>query len=228
MPAISLVRSGESWTVDALWPRTNVVGTVVDRVNGDIIEIDGKGYRENSWGRYLLSVDGWDFMVFSEESGEGVLLVMQTYHASEKLDFADLSFYDNGELVSERFTPVENSMGWYHRSWRWDGESHSCVPESTVLTLKNERYQVTANIEIGDRQRPMLSNATLGTRIFFIQEHFPTVNGEISRTDTGELVTEFSGQAGGEFAFHKSPSLLPRSEFYCKLWGLSKFSRFLK
>lgn len=213
----------ESWTVDALWPRTNVVGTVTDRRNGDVIDIDGKGYRENSWGRYLLSIDGWDFMVFSEDDENGVLMVMQTYHKSKELDFVDVSFYDNGELKSARFTGKDNQLSWIHPDWKWDPEPRSCVPTNTQITMSDDEYIVEAYVDIGDRQRPMLSDATIGTTIFFIQEHFPTVSGVIKRKSTGEVVTEFSGQAGGEFAYHKD--LAPyHSDLYCQYWGWSKFS----
>ena len=218
------IPGAQSWTVDALWPRTNVTGTVIDRRTGEQIAIDGKGYRENSWGRYLLSIDGWDFMVFSEEAETGVLMVMQTYHASDDLDFVDVSFHDNGQLVSERFSAADKTVGWWHPDWKWDPEPRSCVPESTRLHLRNDRYEITAEVEIGDRQRPMLSDATIGTTIFFIQEHFPTVSGEIRRVSDGSLVTTFSGQAGGEFAFHKDIALV-HSDLWCTVWGQSKFYR---
>jgi hypothetical protein len=67
-----------------------VVGTVKVRNTGQVIAIDGKGYRENSLGRYLLSIDGWDFVVFSQEKEDGVLIVVQTHHKSKDLDFLDV------------------------------------------------------------------------------------------------------------------------------------------
>lgn len=220
------IPGAQIWTVDALWPRTNVVGTVIDRRTGEHIAIDGKGYRENSWGRYLLSIDGWDFMVFSEEQEDGVLMVMQTYHASDDLDFVDASFYDNGNLVSQRFSAADGTVSWWHPDWRWDPEPRSCVPENTRILLRNNDYEISAQVEIGDRQRPMLSDATIGTTIFFIQEHFPTVTGEIRRVSDGSLVTTFAGQAGGEFAFHKDIALY-HTDAWCTLWGQSKFYRHL-
>jgi hypothetical protein len=77
-------------------------------------------------------------------------------------------------------------------------------------------------VEIGSRQGPLLSIATIGTTIFFIQEHFPTVTGVVKRADTGQVVTTFSGQAGGEFSFRKDAASW-HSSLYCNLWGRSHF-----
>ncbi|MCG8669275.1 MAG: hypothetical protein MI867_07655 [Pseudomonadales bacterium] len=214
----------EIWTVDAMWPRTNVVGKVVVRSTGEEIDIDGKGYRENSWGRYLLSIDGWDFLVFSEDHEDGVLMVMQTYHRSKELDFLDVSFYDNGELVAQRFRPTRNEFGWIHPDWQWDSRAQQCVPQNTVLKAENDDYLIEAEVEIGERQAPMLSDKTIGTRIYFIQEHFPSVTGTITNKTTGEVVSEFSGQAGGEFSFTKKLFGFPTSDSGCKRWGDRKFS----
>lgn len=215
----------ELWSVDALWPRTNVKGSVKNRTTGEVVAIDGKGYRENSWGRYLLSIDGWDFLVFSEDDEDGVLMVMQTYHRSEDLDFLDISFYDeNNELVAQRFTPKNNEFGWLHPDWSWDERSQQCVPQNTVLEAENDLYRIEANVEIGERQVPMLSNKTIGTRIYFIQEHFPRVSGVIKNVKTGEVVKHFEGQAGGEFSFTKKLLGGARSDVACKKWGDKRFS----
>lgn len=215
--------ASEIWTVDAIWPRTNVVGKVTVRATGEEIAIDAKGYRENSWGRYLLSIDGWDFLVFSEDEEDGVLMVMQTYHRSADLDFLDISFYEDGQLVAERFRPTAGEFGWVHPNWQWDSRSRQCVPQDTVLVAENARYRVEASVVIDERQAPMLSNKTIGTKIYFIQEHFPSVEGVIVNKMTGEEIP-FAGQAGGEFSFTKKLIGFATSEDGCKAWGDRHFS----
>ena len=65
--------------------------------------------------------------------------------------------------------------------------------------------------------RPMLSNATLGTSIFFIQEHFTWVTGVIKRAD-GTVVDTFRARGGGEFARTRDVALW-HSNLWCDLWG---------
>lgn len=214
----------EKWAVDAIWPRTDVQGTFKVLATNEIIPIDAKGYREDSWGTWLLSIDGWDFMVFSEFEDQGVLLSMQTYHRSESMDFLDASFYDHGELVTARFRPTRGELGWIHPDWKWDARARQCVPQNTEIVAQNERYRIEAHVDIGSRQVPILSNKTLGTRIYFIQEHLPSVTGTIRNRETGEIVDTFEGQAGGEFSFTKKLFGGARSDAQCKQWGDSKFS----
>jgi len=226
---------GEVWTVDVVWPSTEVRGTVRVLETGEIVEIEGHGYRENSWGRYALTPDGWDFFVFSEdredlesagiEAEKGVSLVMQTYHKSTSLDFADLSFYDGRELRNLRFKAEDGEMGWYHSSWRWDSEPWQCVPEDLVLVLENKAYRVDVDVTMGlENQRPILSNLTAPVAIYFIQEMFPYFEGTIINKMTGKVVREFDGFGGGEFSFHKSARLWPAMGFECNLWGWHHFS----
>ncbi len=225
----------EIWTVDVIWPRTVVRGTITDLSTGETIDIDGHGYRENSWGRYLLTPDGWDFYVFSEDrddlaaagipEDEGVSMVVQTYHKSELLDFTDISFYDDGELKNLRFEAAQGEMSWWHPHWQWDNESWQCVPLDAQFDLEDEDYRIEVDVTIGlENERPILSDITLPVARYFIQELFPHYEGRIVNKHTGRLVREFSGHGGGEFSFYKSARLWPAPTPLCNWWGWSKFS----
>lgn len=213
----------EEWNVDVTWPRTNVVGTVKYLKTGQVIPVNGKGYREDSWGKYLLSVDGWDFLVFGENSATGVTGTWQTYHKSNKMDYLDISFYDNGVLKMQRFHSHKNEMGWRHPNWKWDGDANSCVPTNTRIVAKNSQYTVELDSVIGNRQTPILSNQTVGVSIFFIQEQFPTVTGKIKRAN-GSVVTTFTAKAGGEFSRTRDPAPW-HSDLFCNIWAVGKHSR---
>lgn len=217
----------ENWTIDAVWPRTKVTGTFTDLNTGEIIPIDAKGYRENSYGRYLLSIDGWDFAVFSDTQNR-VQTMLQTYHRSEKIDYFDISFYDEGVPKNVRFRPSRDELGWYHPKWTWDGRAKQCVPEVTWFVADNGEYRVEASVVMTAQESvpyaPFLDDSTIGTAIFFIMEQFPTFEGVVLRSDTNEIVTEFSGKGGGEFAWRKSPIFNWRSDFGCWLNWSGKFS----
>ncbi len=207
---------GEQWTVDALWPKTQVIGWIENRLTGERIDVNGKGYRENSWGRYLMPLDGWDFLVFSEHDSQGVNFVVQTYHHSHDLDFVDLSFRDEGELKKLRFD--RKTLRWQHLNWQWNQEAFQCIPQDWQLSAEADGYRFYAKVVIDEKaQAPFLSDIKLGTKIFFIHEQYPTVVGEIRRSDDNSLVTTFSGQAGGEFALHKRA--FPVSDRQCERWG---------
>lgn len=211
------VSADEQWNVDMGWPRTNVTGWVKVLKTGQVVPVNGKGYREDSWGRYMLSLDGWDFAVWGEDDPKGTIASFQTYHKSKDMDALDVSFYDNGQLQSIRFEAKHGELGWNHPDWKWDGEARSCVPTNTKIKGKKGGYTIEAFVDIGDRQRPMLSNATLGTSIFFIQEHFTWVTGVIKRAD-GTVVDTFRARGGGEFARTRDIALW-HSNFWCDLWG---------
>ncbi len=210
---------GESWTVDAIWPRTKVQGTITVLATGEVVPVNGKGYRENSWGRYAMPFDGWDFLVFSEEQEAGVTAVVQTYHHSKDLDFVDLAFMDQGTRKIVRFEGKTREFQWRHQQWALDANARQCVPMDWDIVLENDDYRVLLEASIPSAaQAPFLSNATIGTSIFFIQEQYPTVQGAIYRRSDDSLVTTFAGQAGGEFALHKS--LAPQwSAQGCAQWG---------
>lgn len=211
------VSKDEQWNVDMGWPRTNVTGWVKVLKTGQVVPVNGKGYREDSWGRYMLSLDGWDFAVWGEDDPQGVVASFQTYHKSRHMDALDVSFYDNGQLQSVRFEGATGELGWNHPDWKWDGEARSCVPTNTKIRGKKGNYTIEAFVDIGNRQRPMLSNATLGTSIFFIQEHFTWVTGVIKRAD-GTVVDTFRARGGGEFARTRDIALW-HSNLWCDLWG---------
>lgn len=203
---------GEHWNVDVVWPRTQVSGQLTYRPSGQQIEIAGHGYRENAWGRWSLVFDGWDFAAVSD-AVSGVQWVFQTYHRSKDLDYLDVSFMDQGQLQRERFRANRQELGWFHQNWTFDGNARQCIPLNTTVTAANSRYQVEAHIAIDQRQVAILSSATPVTNLFFIMEHFPNVEGRIIRRSTGETMTEFSGQAGGEFSYARKillPILPPR------------------
>ena len=207
---------GEHWSVDMIWPRTHVEGQMTYRPTGQCVTIEGHGYRENSWGRWSLAFDGWDFGVVSDAQS-GVQLALQTYHRSKHLKYLDISFLENSQLKGERFRTARNELGWFHTSWRFNPDVQQCIPLDTTLVGENERYRVEAHIAISERQTPILSDTTSVTSLFFIMEHFPYIQGKIINRRTGEVVTQFSGQAGSEFAYFRS--LLPRSlSCSCTTW----------
>lgn len=202
------VLAAEHWTVDAVWPRTRVTGSMTIRSSGQVIPIAAKGYRENSFGRYLLSLDGWDFAVFSDTQ-KRVQTMFQTYHRSSVIDYFDIAFPDEtGQLQNVRFRPSRNELGWYHPSWNFDKRAKQCVPENTWMIADNGEFRVEMSVDMSAAASvpyaPFLDNSTIGTAVFFIMEQYPVLNGVVRRADTGAVVTTFSGQGGGEFAFHKS------------------------
>lgn len=208
---------GEFWTVNMLWPRTRVTGTITRLTDNTTYDIDGHGYRENSWGRWAFVLGGWDFGIVSDDS-TGVQWAWQSYHKGETLDMLDVSFYDQGELQSIRFERSEGDLGWKHDSWRWERKARQCMPRNTRLVADNGDYRVEAYIDIGNDQIPLLSNATIVTSVYVIQEWFPVITGTITNLNTGEVVTSFAGRAGGEISYLKS-ALPWRSTLGCTLWG---------
>ena len=205
-----------------MWPKTKVVGTVTVKETGEVISIDGRGYREDSWGRYLLPLDGWDFLVYTDEEDDGVIAVLQTYHRSQDLDYLDLRFKDGDRPVFRRFSPKAGTLTWHHTDWGWDSNPNSCVPNNLIVSANDGQYSITIHSEIGKRQSPLLSNATLSTRMFFIQEHFPQVKGTIRRVSDNKVLHQFSGQAGGEFSYRKQ-FFGAKTPENCRTWGNKNF-----
>ncbi len=213
---------GEHWTVEMLWPRTRVIGSITNRTTGKVTPIDGHGYRENSWGRWAFAEGGWDFGVASDDTSKVQWAWQSYHHRSTKLDFLDLSFVDKGELKKERFISGPESLGWTHPTWTFDRNTRQCVPLTSRVVAANDRYVVEADLDIGKNQVPMLSNVTTLTKIFFIQIQFPFVRGTIKNRATGKVVASFAAQGGGEFANLRS--VLPNaSDSACGIWG-KKFS----
>ncbi len=194
---------GENWTVHMVWPRTLVKGWIRDLATGSMIPVDGHGYRENSWGRWAFALDGWDFGIFSDGEKK-VQWAWQSYHKSKTQDVLDVAFMDQGELKTFRFFGETNQVGWYHDTWRYDERAGGCIPNRTKLIAKNDGYTVEAELEIGTRQIPLLSNVTFLTKIYYISEQFPLITGRITRNDDKSLVTTFSGIMGGEFSKTKN------------------------
>lgn len=202
----------EHWTVNMIWPRTKLLGSIKNRENNRTISIEKcHGYRENSWGRWTFVTDGWDFAVLSDEDSK-VQWNWQSYHNSKSLDFLDVSFLDEGELKSEKFLGSDGQLGWSHSDWSWNDEAYQCAPNNVLVESANKDYNVRAEISIGDNQVAMLSDVTIITKIYVIMEWFPTIKGEIRRQHDNSLVTTFEGQAGGEISFLRSPFKLSDSQ----------------
>lgn len=192
----------EEWLVNMVWPRTRVVGTITDRASDTTVEIDGHGYRENSYGRYAFLFDGWDFGVISDEAA-GVQWTWQSYHQSRVMDFVDVSFYDAGELVGMQLRAVDGELGWQHDSWYFDEEANQCTPLDATVVAQNDDYRIEVTMD-NTLQVPMLSEVTMMTELYVINVLMPVYSGKIIRLVDGETVVEFSGQGGGEFALPRS------------------------
>lgn len=214
---------GEHWSVHMVWPRTRVVGSITRLDTGEVMPIDGHGYRENSWGSWDFVSDGWDFSILSDKAS-GVQWAWQTYHRSDSIDFLDVSFPHAGVMRKERFFANRKELGWNHPRWTYDATARQCVPLETTVVASNQRYVVQAKVDIGAEQIPMLSDATPITRMFFIQIHFPQISGSILDKETGKIVARFEGQGGGEFAVARQ--LWPHSVSAddCAHWG-KKYAR---
>lgn len=205
------VLPGEHWTVNMIWPRTDVKGSMTDLRGTNPVVIDGHGYRENSWGRWTFVTDGWDFAILSDDTA-GVQWSWQTYHNSASMDFLDVSFIDNNELKVVQFEGKHGELGWSHSDFAWNADAYQCAPQDALVEGANDEYYVKATITIGDQQTPLLSDLTVVTKVYAIMEWFPTIEGEIFRAD-GTPVTTFQGQAGGEISFIKSPWKV--SDWWC-------------
>ncbi|MCU0660907.1 MAG: hypothetical protein MUC50_01105 [Myxococcota bacterium] len=222
------VLGGEVWTVNMLWPRTKVVGTITDLsdpLSPVTVDIDGHGYRENSHGRWAFNAGGWDFGIVSDEE-KRVMWTWQSYHhASTKLDYADVAFYDNEQLVIAHFDAKKGEVGWFHDDWKFDAAARQCMPQNTEVRAVNGDYIIEASLTIDENQVAMLSDATPATRAYVIEIQFPKVTGTIKRRSTGETITAFAGQGGGEFSVSRQPaSVTQRSDEWCYCWGYNKFS----
>lgn len=191
----------QQWTVDMNWMRTHVTGTITNKTvePPQTVTISGHGYREQAWGPWAFHVSGWDFAIVSDNR-TGVQWALQTYHDSELLDYLDISFYDTDGLKAVRFKAAEGELGWYHSQWLFDESARQCVPADMTVIAQNSEYIVEAFVDIGDSQVAMLSDITPITKNYFIECRFPWISGTIYHAATGEKITDFSGQGGGEFS----------------------------
>jgi len=222
----------EHWTVHMVWPTTKVSGSMTNRVTGEVNAVDGHGYREDSFGRWLFALDGWDFAIFSDverEDGRGVAWQWQTYHRSSSgvANTVDVSFYDGADLKSLHFSAQNEDIGWYHDDWSFSKPSRQCVPRNAVVEAANDEYYIRAEIRIGESQVPLLSKATAVTGVYVINEWMPTINGSIVRQSDGSLVAAFEGIAGGEFSSLRN-LLSDRDASWCNNWGKSHYAQPLK
>jgi hypothetical protein len=209
---------GEEWNVDMLWPRTRVAGTLTRRDTDEQLDIDGHGYREDSFGRWAFNGGGWDFAVVSDESSH-VLWAWQSYHhLSSSLDYLDVAFVDQGRETILQLRADRGELGWSHAGWRFDPLARQCRPGSTLVRAQDDTYRIEARATLGDAQLPMLSDATVATRAFVIFIQFPAVEGTITRRDTGRVVATFSGQGGGEFSVARA-AVDAMTEAECEAWG---------
>ncbi|VVS91548.1 hypothetical protein DBB_11160 [Desulfoluna spongiiphila] len=195
----------EHWTVNMNWPSTKVDGWIRDLTTGERMQIDGHGYRENSFGRWAFALGGWDFFFMSDLENK-VQFGFQTYHhGTEDLDYLDVDFLDNGTPKTVRFRADQGELGWHHASWAWSPEVFQCRPLDSSIIGINDEYTVAAYVDIGDNFAGLLSDVTWVTGAYQITTMFPMFSGTITRTGTEEVVAEFSGQGGGEFSLLKSP-----------------------
>lgn len=205
---------------------------MTNKVTGEVLSIDGHGYRENSLGRWLFALDGWDFAIFSDmqRAGErGVAWQWQSYHKSSSglANTVDISFYDGDELKALHFSLPEGNVGWYHDSWSFSKTARQCVPRNSVIEAANDEYYIRVDILVGESQTPLLSDATPVTGAYVINEWMPAVNGTIKRQSDGSIVDTFQGVAGGEISFLRS-LLSHHSDEYCKWWGKPRFAHALE
>lgn len=233
--ALDIGGPGESWSVDSVWPRSKVDGWLRDLNTGETIPIDGHGYRENAYGRWAFLFGGWDFVVMSDSLSKAkVQFVLQSYYTlprpdgttpgpSTDNDIIDLSFdrtSSSGRVrrIAQRF----RNITLVHPTWEFNVASNQCRPLTSFVTAENALWKVNASWAYENRQEAILSNFSVATRAFVIQEHFPLLSGAIFRKrndGTEVLVDTFSGVAGGEFSSPRSPSPIPLTPEQCVFFG---------
>ena len=213
---------GEKWTVHMQWPRTHVEGTITNLKTGQTVDVSGHGYRENSWGRWNFAVDGWAFSVVSDAEHK-VQWAWQSYHKSKSVDWLDVSFEDQGQLVKRRLFAGAGELRWRMSDWKFSSEARQCVPNRVEVTGEDKDYRIKASYDLSTNQIPMLSSATPLTKIFVIMIHTPYIRGTIENAKTGELITSFEGQGGGEFSTMRSVRGAI-NEQGCARWG-ERFNR---
>ena len=191
---------GEHFTVNEYWITTTVTGWIKRFDTGETVDIDGHGYRENSFGRWAFPEGGWDFL-FGQDLLNQSSFAFQTYHyQSKKLDFLDVDFLDNGNLVVLRLYANKGEFGWYHDDFEYDTTGRSYVPVDTTIVGKKGDYTIEIHAAIGSDYKPMLTNATIVTNAYVINALFPQIQGTVKRTSTGDVVAIISAQGGGEFS----------------------------
>jgi hypothetical protein len=192
--------SGEHWTVNSLWHTTKVTGTITKTATGQVVTIDGHGYREDSFGRWAFPLGGWDFNYISDVNSK-VMWTWQTYHFdSIDADYLDVDFMDNGVAKSVQFKANRGELGWRHSDWRYDTVARQYVPLDTTVIAANSEYIVEAYCDIDTNSAPLMTNATILTDTYVIFAEMPQISGVIKKRSTRAVVATFSGQGGGEFS----------------------------
>ena len=161
--------------------------------------------------------------IVSDESS-GVQLAWQSYYRSRTLDFVDASFMEGGELNSVRFHGSAGEVGWKHDEWHYDRTASQCVSDDALVIADNGKYRIEAYVDIGSNQIPLLSDATVMTDVYMIEEWFPRINGTITNVVSGKVVTTFAGQGGGEISMLRTFIGSIRSKFFCTIWGRFHFN----
>lgn len=197
--------ANEEWTVNMVWPRTRVRGTITDRATGDAYEVSAHGYRENSGGRWAFNTGGWDFATVSDDAAS-VMWAWQSYHGeSVALDYLDVGFVEDGAVRLLTFRAADGVLGWRHDGWTFDAAARQCVPQGTTVVADDGEYRIEADVDLGADQVAILSDLTEATKGFVIMGQFPVVSGTIVRLSDGATVASFEGQGGGEFANARQP-----------------------
>jgi hypothetical protein len=207
----------EHWNVHMEWPRTHVEGTITNKKTQQTYNIEGHGYRENAWGRWNFALDGWAFSIVSDETHR-VQWAWQTYHKSKQMDWLDVSFIDQGTTRVRRFFAKNKELKWTLTDWFFDRKARQCVPNAFEIIAQDQDYRIRASYDLTGKQIPMLSTSTPLTNMYVIMIHTPYIKGVIENAKTGEVVTYFEGQGGGEFSTPRS-LWKDLSTTDCEQWG---------
>lgn len=210
----------EHFTVNIVWLTTEIKGTIIRKSTGEKINIDATGYREDSFGRYAFIAGGWDFG-FLQDVKSGVGICFQSYHPNTTdLDYLHIDWEENGKLIFKEFRADEDQLTWIHDSWSWSYAAQLCHPDVTTLVAEDNEYLIEIDIEIYDEYIPLLSDTTIVTDAFVINEHMSWWRGTITKKSTGEVVKSFNKRGWSEFAN-------ARSFFKCSPgdWACTLFSR---
>lgn len=97
-------------------------------------------------------------------------------------------------------------------------------PYLQVILGRQGPYRLIAAFDTPLNRTAVLTSDVGPLASYFIAEFMPaTLAGNITRVDSGELVADLSGLAGGEFANSRSAEADPLSPEECAAWAASQF-----